>query len=138
MFQYNVQHDCEYAQYTGSGERQVVQERIGSGISENFMVHSAIDRYVINTHGQHNIHLIHAVLPRDITAPIPFAVDREVHHLKISTDYRTSQNSKRAMASTKTAEKKKVTEEKKAAAEAAKAHAVAGPSRKRMRVEDLI
>lgn len=42
------------------------------------------------------------------------------------------------MASTKTAEKKKVTEEKKAAAEAAKAHAVAGPSRKRMRVEDLI
>ncbi|KAF9455297.1 hypothetical protein BDZ94DRAFT_1137170, partial [Collybia nuda] len=98
MFQYNVQHDCEYAQCTGSGERQVVQERVVSGISENFLVHSAIDQYVINTHGQHNIHLIHAALPRDLIAPIPFAVDRRVHHFKISTNYRTSQDSKRATA----------------------------------------
>jgi hypothetical protein len=125
MFQFNVQHDCHYAQCKGSGECPVMQEQTESGLSENFIVHTVVDRYVMSTHGQHNIHLIHAALPRNLTAPIPFVVNRQAHHSEFSTDYHTSQSSKRAAAAEKAAEKKNLVGSQ------------PGPSRKRKRVEDL-
>lgn len=127
LFQYNVQHDCALAGCTDSGTSQVIQERVESGISENFIVHTgATERYLINVHGQHNPHLIREALPRELTIPVPFALDRVAYHLKISTDYRTSQDSKRVAAATKATLKKNAV---------VTSDSQPGPSRKRKRVE---
>jgi hypothetical protein len=76
LFQYNVQHDSDLAGCIDSGQRQVVQERVESGVSENFLVHvDTTEWYLINTHRQHNSHLICEALPCNLTVPIPYALD---------------------------------------------------------------
>jgi hypothetical protein len=104
-------------------------------MSENFLIHiGTIEQYLINTHGQHNSHLIHKALPHDLTVPIPYALDQAAHHLKISTKYHMLQDSKWEKASTKAAEKKKAATTKKAKAAAASS-SQPGPPRKRRRAD---
>jgi hypothetical protein len=85
----------------------VLQERIESGITEEFIEHKPLDEFLINIHAFHNAHLIRAILPRDLTAPIPYTVDRRAHHDHIAETLRTAQDAKRAVTALKTAKKKK-------------------------------
>ncbi|KAG5636112.1 hypothetical protein H0H81_009089 [Sphagnurus paluster] len=91
----------------------VLQERrVESNITEACIEHKPLDVYLINTHAFHNAHLIRATLPRDLTAPIPYALDRQSHHDQIAQKLRYAQDLKRAKAKTAT----KVAEKKAAAA----------------------
>ncbi|KAF8153401.1 hypothetical protein B0H34DRAFT_754825 [Crassisporium funariophilum] len=103
LFQFNAQHDCHHAKCTASGERPVMQERTASRTAEKFIVHNEAARYILNTHALHNAHLIRAALPRDLTVPLPYALDRTAYHHGLAQELRLSQNAKRA----KTAEKRK-------------------------------
>jgi hypothetical protein len=76
IFKYNVQHDCHQAGCIASGTQAVVQERVESRVMKTFIEHKPLDSFVINTHAFHNAHLIRSILPRDLTAPIPYAADR--------------------------------------------------------------
>ncbi|KAG5637069.1 hypothetical protein H0H81_005835 [Sphagnurus paluster] len=96
LFNYNVQHDCRHAKCEASGERPVIQERVASGITDTFVIHQPTERYLINTHAFHNAHLLRAALPRDLTAPVPYAANREAHHRTIAMALRTTQDAKRA------------------------------------------
>jgi hypothetical protein len=64
-----------------------MQERGQSDSSkfESVIEHKPIDRFLINTHSFHNAHLIHAVLPRDLTIPIAYSPNRFAHHFTIAT-----------------------------------------------------
>lgn len=90
-----------------SGKRAVVQEHVESGVMETYIEHKPLDVFLINTHAFHNAHLIRAILPRDLTAPIPYAADRRSHHDQIAQKLRLAQDSKRAAAAKKAAEKRK-------------------------------
>ena len=43
---------------------------------EAFVEHKPIDVFLINTYAFHNAHLIWAILPQDLTSPLPYAADR--------------------------------------------------------------
>ncbi|KAF7308303.1 hypothetical protein HMN09_00678300 [Mycena chlorophos] len=62
-FNFNVQHDCRAAKCTASGTRTVMQERVESQKTENFIEHRPVKRYILNMHSFHNPHLIRATLP---------------------------------------------------------------------------
>lgn len=106
MFQYNVQHDCRMAHCVASGKRPVIQERIQTELTEPSIEHKPHDIFLINLHAFHNAHLIRAVLPRNLTQPIPYitVANREAQHAEIAATLRNSQKEKRQ----KAAEKKKV------------------------------
>ena len=90
----------------------MLRERVDSGITETYIEHKPLDIYLINTHAFHNAHLIRAILPRDLTAPIPYTTDRRSHHSQIAQKLRITQDSKRAATALKAAEKKKAVGEK--------------------------
>lgn len=106
LFEYNAQHDCRQAGCIASGTRAVVQERVESQVMETFIEHKPLDSFVINTHAFHNAHLIRSILPRDLTAPIPYAADRRSHHDQIAQKLRVGQDSKRKVTALKAAQKK--------------------------------
>lgn len=124
-----------------------MQERIETPITEAFIEHKPVDIFLINTHAFHNAHLIRAILPRDLTAPIPYAPDRRSHHDQIAQNLRVVRDSKRAAVALKAAEKKKVMAGRQpestagASADATDSHGVAPPEirvparRKRKRME---
>ncbi|KAJ7277334.1 hypothetical protein C8J57DRAFT_1060971, partial [Mycena rebaudengoi] len=74
-FKFNVQHDCYTGKCEATGIRPQMQERVESDKTENFIVHNALDRFIINSHAFHNAHLLRATLPRDLLAPIPLFDD---------------------------------------------------------------
>lgn len=96
-----------------SGSRLVRQEREESGVTESFIEHNELDRFIVNTHAFHNSHLLRSVLPRNLTAPISYSQTRVADHLAIANKLQESQCTKRA----KTAEKRKATMEGKRKAE---------------------
>ncbi|KAJ6524031.1 hypothetical protein B0H19DRAFT_934723 [Mycena capillaripes] len=98
QFKFNAQHDCYTAKCEATGVRLQVQERVESDRIENFIVHNALDRYIINSHAFHNAHLLRATLPRSIIAPIPYFPDREAHHTEMAVALRASREVKRAKA----------------------------------------
>jgi len=98
---YNAQHDCHLAKCTASGKRFLLQERVES------IEHHAVDRFVINTHAFHNAHLLRAMLPRSLVAPIPLYQDRQAKHTENAGKLRISQESKRATAKVRAADKKR-------------------------------
>jgi len=94
LFSYNVQHDCRLDKCTTSGNRGVMQEWILSEKTKAYIEHKPVDRYLVNTHAFHNVHLIRATLPRHLTIPIPYAEDRQAHHIQIAAKLQVSQEAK--------------------------------------------
>jgi len=108
-FDFNVQHDCQFAGCGPTGRRPRVQERIESSeATESFIEHCDVSRWIINTHSLHNGHLLRRCLPRDLTVPIPIIdpTKREEEHRKIATVYRPKQDAKRAEQAQKQAVKR--------------------------------
>ncbi|KAJ7761568.1 hypothetical protein DFH07DRAFT_698595, partial [Mycena maculata] len=70
-FKFNVQHDCRSAKCEATCVRMRMQEHVESDQVENYIVHNTLDRYFINSYGFHNAHLLYAMLPREVIAPIP-------------------------------------------------------------------
>jgi hypothetical protein len=73
-----------------------MQERVESDKTENFIVHNALDRFIINSHAFHNAHLLRATLPRDLLAPIPLFDDRRAKHYELATELRETQAAKKS------------------------------------------
>ncbi|KAF7367987.1 hypothetical protein MSAN_00864400 [Mycena sanguinolenta] len=88
MFKFNVQHDCDSAGCEATGIRLRMQERVESDQTESFIIHKALDRFIINTHAFHNAHLLRATLPRNLVAPIPLHPDREAIHHELASQLR--------------------------------------------------
>ena len=109
LFEYNVQHDCFQAGCMAPGKQAVVQEHVESGVMETYIEHKPLDVFLINTHAFHNAHLIRAILPRDLTVLIPYALaaDWRSHYDEIAQKLRLAQDSKWAAAAKKAAEKRK-------------------------------
>ncbi|KAJ7205461.1 hypothetical protein GGX14DRAFT_644635 [Mycena pura] len=83
-FQYNSQHDCIHARCEATGERARLQERVNSGLVDKFIEHKPIERFILNTHGFHNAHLLRQVLPRRLVAPVPLFADRKSKLLRLN------------------------------------------------------
>jgi hypothetical protein len=112
-FDFNVQHDCSFAECGPTGERPRMQERIKSPENtESFIEHRNVPRWIINTHSLHNGHLLRRCLPQDLIVPIPIIdpTKREEEHRKIATAHRPKQDTKRAEAAQKRAAKRPKTE----------------------------
>jgi hypothetical protein len=74
---------------------------------EAYIEHKPVDCFLMNTHTFHNAHLIWAVLPRDLIAPVPFVADHWVHHNEIAQTLHANQESKWAATALKAVERKK-------------------------------
>jgi hypothetical protein len=85
-----------------------MQERVESGLIATFIEHKPTDRFVINTHAFHNAHLLRAMLPRPLVAPIPLHQNRQAKHFEIAGNLRITQETKRATAKARAADKKLV------------------------------
>ncbi|KAJ6615280.1 hypothetical protein B0H10DRAFT_1746857, partial [Mycena sp. CBHHK59/15] len=48
-------------------------------------VHSEEAQFILNMHALHNAHLIREVLPRTLTAPVPYLNDRTAAHNRFAT-----------------------------------------------------
>ncbi|KAJ7053540.1 hypothetical protein C8F01DRAFT_941604, partial [Mycena amicta] len=71
-----------------------MQERVQSDKTENFIVHTSLERYIINMHSFHNAHLIRATLPRTLWAPVPLFSDRKSKHDEFAASLRNSKATK--------------------------------------------
>ncbi|KAK7027218.1 hypothetical protein R3P38DRAFT_2623909 [Favolaschia claudopus] len=126
-YKINVQHDCLTANCEATGTQPVVQERVKSDRTENFIVHKCLDRFIINSHAFHNAHLLRATLPRDLIAPIPLFEERRQKHNEFADTLRKSKAAKRtAAAAAKTNLKKKPAQKRKGTADGS-----SGPSKRR-------
>ncbi|KAJ7854678.1 hypothetical protein B0H14DRAFT_3085480 [Mycena olivaceomarginata] len=106
-FQYNTQHDCNHAKCEATGERPRLQERVDSGIMDKFIVHQPSQRFIVNTHGFHNAHLLRQVLPRNLIQPIPLFADRKSKHFELAETLREMKTLKRKRLQEKREAKKK-------------------------------
>lgn len=77
LFIVNVQHDCITCKCTASGTRVVQQERQDSEVRVAAWAHTAVQRYVLNTHAIHNALQLRELLPRTLTYPTAIWTDRE-------------------------------------------------------------
>ncbi|KAJ7202121.1 hypothetical protein GGX14DRAFT_571015 [Mycena pura] len=112
-FQYNAQHDCIHARCEATGERARLQERVNSGLVDKFIEHKPIERFILNTHGFHNTHLLRQVLPRHLVAPVPLFTDRKSKHFELAQQLREIKSTKRKRAQEKREARKKTKEAKK-------------------------
>jgi len=87
-----------------------MQERTQATVMESYIEHKPLDEYLINTHAFHNAHLIREILPRELTSPVRFRVDRHSYHLEIASQLRRTQDVKRRATALKKAEKSKANE----------------------------
>ncbi|KAJ7460434.1 hypothetical protein B0H11DRAFT_2316022 [Mycena galericulata] len=95
-FDFNAQHDCFTARCEATGVRPVMQERVESDKTEQFIVHAPLDRFIINTHSFHNSHLIRATVSRDLWAPVALFEDRRSKHDEFSARLRETRATKAA------------------------------------------
>ncbi|KAJ7778006.1 hypothetical protein DFH07DRAFT_697898, partial [Mycena maculata] len=79
MFAFNAQHDCISCKCR-TNTVPVRQERIITDCTELQINHTTEEQFILNMHGLHNAHLIHEVLPRTLTAPVPYLPDRVSSH----------------------------------------------------------
>ncbi|KAL1939056.1 hypothetical protein VTO73DRAFT_10316 [Trametes versicolor] len=106
-FEFNVQHDCAFAGCTTTGVRNIRQERVKSSVTEKFIQHKPdVHRFIINTHSLHNPHLLRAVLPRALVAPIPYFTNRREEHDKLAKTLRDTQHHKHTIATARKNAKK--------------------------------
>ncbi|KAJ6618942.1 hypothetical protein B0H10DRAFT_1723402, partial [Mycena sp. CBHHK59/15] len=61
------------------------QERIVTEHTELQTVHSEEAQFILNMHALHNAHLIREVLPRTLTAPVPYLNDHTAAHNRFAT-----------------------------------------------------
>ena len=99
-FIFNAQHDCE-----GGGcqlvETNVLQDREETSRTELTVEHSNLDRYLINLHAHHNAWRLRKVLPRVLTAPVPYTLDRKKLHTEAARELQKKNPAKRAEAAAK-------------------------------------
>ncbi|KAJ7795313.1 hypothetical protein B0H14DRAFT_2621088 [Mycena olivaceomarginata] len=77
MLSFNVQHDCVHSKCKPDMVR-VRQERTLTDRTELQITHTEEQRFILNMHALHNGHLIGDILPRSLTAPVPYLQDRVV------------------------------------------------------------
>jgi len=99
-FIFNAQHDCE-----GGGcqlvETNVLQDREETSRTELTVKHSGFARYLINLHAHHNAWRLRKVLPRTLTAPVPYTSDRKKLHTEAARELQEKNPAKRAEATAK-------------------------------------
>ncbi|KZV67198.1 hypothetical protein PENSPDRAFT_584337 [Peniophora sp. CONT] len=98
-FDFNTQHDCLAAHCSATGERKIIQERIETDKVETFIVHAALDSYIVNLHALHNAHRIRRVFDRQLTAPIassPTPQARRKLHDTLAAELRASVSASKA------------------------------------------
>ncbi|KAF7349602.1 hypothetical protein MSAN_01685700 [Mycena sanguinolenta] len=76
-FDFNVQHDCFSAKCAATGVHAIMQERVASNKTENFIIHAQLDRFIVNINSFHNPHLVRATISRDLWAPAPLFREQE-------------------------------------------------------------
>ena len=108
IFKFNVQHDCAMAGCTATGRHPLMQERRATANIDTYIEHKDVDRWIINTLGFHNAHLIRQMLPRNLWAPIPLHADRQLKHTEFAAMLRKTRNTGRAAQKAR-AEAKKAT-----------------------------
>ncbi|KAJ7109538.1 hypothetical protein C8R43DRAFT_962542 [Mycena crocata] len=111
-FLFNAQHNCRTAGCSATGRWPRMQERVESDLTEIFIVHQPLDRFIINTHTFHNAHLLHEALPRDLTVPIPVFTDRRAKHDELAVTLQETKDGKRKRMKEKADAKRKEREEK--------------------------
>ncbi|KAJ7890222.1 hypothetical protein B0H13DRAFT_1542778, partial [Mycena leptocephala] len=88
LFSFNAQHDCYGLKCPAvSGAETIVQERHETRRTQTALQHVDTDTYIINMHALHNAHLLDT-LPRSLTAPIPYLVDRDAKHDELAASLR--------------------------------------------------
>ncbi|KAF7372927.1 hypothetical protein MSAN_00499400 [Mycena sanguinolenta] len=95
-FDFNAQHDCFSAKCEASGIRAIMQEQVESDKTENFIVHTQLDRFILNMNSFHNPHLVRATISRDLWAPVPLFDNRKAEHDEFSARLRDTRASKAA------------------------------------------
>ncbi|KAH9910220.1 uncharacterized protein B0H18DRAFT_1090055 [Fomitopsis serialis] len=93
----NVQHNCIDGGCEPTGRKRRKQERTLTEIEEPYIEHKDDTRYIINTHALHNAALLRKILPRHLTAPIPY-IDpelREAAHHRMAASLRAVQDVRR-------------------------------------------
>ncbi|KAJ7033584.1 hypothetical protein C8F04DRAFT_1395981 [Mycena alexandri] len=100
QFLFNVQHDCSTANCTASGIRAKMQERVESSVTESFVEHQPVEKWVINTTAFHNAHLLRRSLPRSAWAPVPmFTTEgRLAKHHELAESLRSNHSKRKAAA----------------------------------------
>ncbi|KAJ7436399.1 hypothetical protein FB451DRAFT_1344639 [Mycena latifolia] len=88
MFAFNAQHDCVTCQC--------------STVPVPSCETSSEQRFVLNMHGLHNAHRIRDVLPRSLTRPTPYLLDRSASHARFAAQLRLTGPAKRAETKAKT------------------------------------
>ncbi|KAJ7488709.1 hypothetical protein B0H11DRAFT_2405755 [Mycena galericulata] len=81
-------------------------ERILTDNTQQCIIHSPEQRYILNMHGLHNAHLIREVLPRALISPVPYLTDRVASHARFAQQLRVSGPAKRAATQAKTRQTK--------------------------------
>jgi hypothetical protein len=93
LFDYNVQHDCFAAECEASGTKASKQERKDSGKTEKIIEHKSPHRFVVNTHGFHNAHLLRSVEGlKDLIKPKPLYPDSQQHRRACAESLRLLKN----------------------------------------------
>ncbi|KAK7008238.1 hypothetical protein R3P38DRAFT_2948527 [Favolaschia claudopus] len=101
MFQFNAQHDCVTCGCS-TVSVPLLQERIVTERMELQIKHSEQEHFILNMHALHNAHLIREVLPRNLSAPIPYLSDRVATHSRLAAQLRETGPAKRAETRAKT------------------------------------
>jgi hypothetical protein len=83
-----------------------MQERVESGQFKHYIEHQPLDRFIINTHAFHNAHLLRAVLPRSLVAPMLLHKDREAKHHEMAGSLRATQDGRRTATKARAAQKR--------------------------------
>jgi hypothetical protein len=111
IFLFNAQHNCHYSGCCATASRVQVQERLPSTLHEAVIQHCHDGTYLINMHAIHNVALLRQTLPRQLTAPQPYLLNRTATHRQLAQGLHVSQTAKREA----TASKGAATRAKKAA-----------------------
>jgi len=94
-FIFNAQHDCKGGECR-LVETKVLQDREETSRKELTAKHSNFDRYLINLHAHHNAWRLRKVLPRVLTTPVPYTLDRKKLHTEAARELQKKNPAKRA------------------------------------------
>ncbi|KAJ7885706.1 hypothetical protein B0H14DRAFT_2338587 [Mycena olivaceomarginata] len=101
LFKFNAQHDCLHFSCPLVHSVGPQQERSESRLTQKLTAHKDDSRFLVNTHGLHNAHLVREALPRHLTAPKPCFADRRAKHSEFAAFLREVGPEKRALGQAK-------------------------------------